>query len=883
MALSDVLTELRADAHFMAGVTAWQTRPRQPARYAPMPESLHPAVQEALHRRGIRQLYTHQAQAIELALAGQDLAVVTPTASGKTLCYNGPVLHALLADPAARALFLFPTKALAQDQLAELRRWQATLARDLDIATYDGDTPGAERAQIRRTARALLTNPDMLHTGILPYHPHWADFFAGLRYVVIDEMHTYRGVFGSHVANVLRRLQRVCAHYGSRPQFICTSATIANPGELAGRLLERPVTVVDDNGAPWGEKHLILYNPPLYDPERGLRRSSVLEAQALAARCILHGVQTIVFGRSRLTTEVLLTYLRERVGRDRRRGAVGDPRQAIRGYRGGYLPEERRRIEAGLRQGQVRGVVATNALELGIDIGQLQAAILCGYPGTIASTWQQMGRAGRTLESSLAVLVATAGPLDQYVVQHPEFLFDNSPEQALIHPDNLMLLVDQMRCSAFELPFQDGESLGASPFGQDVLHLLAEQGQVQHHGHQWFWSGPAYPARQVSLRSAGSETVAIQAGSGADSTIIGEIDQISAPRLLHEEAIYLHEGQSYRVEKLDLEAHLAQVTPVDVEYYTEVSTETNVTILAELERRPMGGALTAHGELQVSSQVVGFRRIRRFTHETLGVFPLDFPPMLLETSGYWLSVSPEAQSLLEEAGHWFDSPNDYGPNWEEQRQRVRARDGYRCARCGAPEPPGRQHDVHHQIPFRTFGYVPGRNERYKEANQLENLLLVCRTCHRRLEMGVRVRGGLDGLAYVLGQLAPLYLMCDRQDLDVHVSRGGLRGAPGLSPGTGAETAVAALDRPTIFIYERAQAGLGFSSRLYELHDRLLAAAQEQIERCPCLHGCPACVGPVLEQGQVWLPTKTLARALLQVLRTGQIHPRGPAPTDDIAF
>ncbi len=883
MALSDVLAELRADARFMAGVTAWHTRPRQPARYAPMPEGLHPAVQEALHRRGIRQLYAHQAQAIGLALAGQDLAVVTPTASGKTLCYNGPVLHALLGDPTARALLLFPTKALAQDQLAELWRWQTTLSRDLGIATYDGDTPSAERAQIRRTARALLTNPDMLHTGILPHHPHWADFFTGLRYVVIDEMHTYRGVFGSHVANVLRRLQRLCAHYGSRPQFICTSATIANPGELANRLLERPVTVVDDNGAPWGEKHLILYNPPLYDPARGLRRSSVLEAQALAARCILHGVQTIVFGRSRLTTEVLLTYLRERVGRERRHGAVGDPRQAIRGYRGGYLPEERRRIEAGLRQGQIRGVVATNALELGIDIGQLQVAILCGYPGTIASTWQQMGRAGRTLESSLAVLVATAGALDQYVVQHPEFLFGNSPEQALIHPDNLMLLVDQMRCSAFELPFQDGESLGASPFGQDVLHLLAEQGQVQHHGRQWFWSGLAYPARQVSLRSAGSETVAIQAASGADSTVIGEIDQVSAPLLLHEGAIYLHEGQSYRVEKLDLEAHLAQVTPVDVEYYTEVSTETSVTILTELERRPVGGALTAHGELQVSSQVVGFRRIRHFTHETLGVFPLDFPPMTLETSGYWLSVSPEAQSLLEETGQWFDSPNDYGPNWEEQRQRVRARDGYRCARCGTPEPPGRQHDVHHLIPFRTFGYVPGRNDRYKEANQLENLLLVCRTCHRRLEMGVRVRGGLDGLAYVLGQLAPLYLMCDRQDLDVHVSRGGPGSIPGLSPGTDAEAAVAALNRPTIFIYERAQAGLGFSSRLYELHDRLLAAAQEQIERCPCLHGCPACVGPVLEQGQVWLPTKTLTRALLQTLRTGQFHSQGPAPTKDVPF
>ncbi|HXF64555.1 MAG TPA: DEAD/DEAH box helicase, partial [Caldilineaceae bacterium] len=461
MSLEQLLADLRGDPHFMANLTAWRTLPAQAARTAAIPPALHPALQTALAERGIRDLYTHQAQAVAAALAGEHLAVVTPTASGKTLCYNLPVLHALLTDPSARALYLFPTKALGHDQLDELAEWRSRLgshAAALSAAAYDGDTPSAERARLRRQSRLLITNPDMLHSGILPYHANWEPFLAGLRFVVLDEMHSYRGVFGSQVANVLRRLRRLCAFYGSSPQFICTSATIANPRELAEGLVEGPVTVIEENGAPRGAKHILLYNPPLIDAARGLRRSSTLESQELAARCVLAGVQTIVFGRSRLTTELLLTYLRERVARVWAALAVTNRRQVaaglverdspvytrIRGYRGGYLPGERRAIEAGLRSGEVRAVVATNALELGIDIGRLQAALLCGYPGAIASTWQQMGRAGRSAEAALAILVATAGALDQYVIRHPEFLFERTPEHALINPDNLLILVDQM-------------------------------------------------------------------------------------------------------------------------------------------------------------------------------------------------------------------------------------------------------------------------------------------------------------------------------------------------------------------------------------------------------------------------------------------------------
>ena len=877
MSIPQILADLRGDLHFMANVVTWRTLEAQPARLASIPPTLHPLLHRVLQQRNIQQLYSHQAQAVDLALTGHNLVIVTPTASGKTFCYNLPVLHSLLSEPAARALYLFPTKALAQDQLAELHTLTTQITapsanqpiHQSQIATYDGDTPSAHRAPLRKNARLILTNPDMLHSGILPYHTGWAEFFGGLRYVVIDELHTYRGVFGSHVANVLRRLQRICAFYGSRPQFICTSATIANPQQLAQRLLEQPVQLIDRSGAPSGEKHVILYNPPIYDAERGLRRSATLEAQELAARTVLGGAQTILFGRSRLTTEVLLTYLRERLARTP--GAATQPftAESIRGYRGGYLPNERRAIEAGLRSGAVRAVVATNALELGIDIGDLQAVIVCGYPGSIAATWQQIGRAGRTIDTSLAIVVATSGVLDQFIMQHPEFIFAQSPEQAIIHPDNLMLLVDQVRCAAFEQPFVGDEAFGHSPFTGAVLDLLCEQGDVQRLGQadsaRYFWNGDSYPAHHVSLRSAGNETVLIHAAAdGRAPIIIGEIDQQSAPFLLHEGAIYIHEGRSHLVEQLDLEQKVARVSEVEVDYYTEATTETAIDLLEEHAHSIQQGAAVGYGELLVRSQVMSYRRIKRFTHETLGVAPLDYPPREWETSGYWLSVLPQTQEMLMRAGQWMDAPNDYGPNWQTQRSRVRARDGYRCTQCGAPEASDRQHDVHHLIPFRTFGYMAGLNENYIQANRLDNLALVCRNCHRRLESAVRTRGALDGLAYTLHNLAPLHLMCDRQDIDVAVERSR---PPDLADESRTQQADAStLDElPTIYIYERATAGLGFSQRLYELHTDLLTQARVLIQACACAIGCPSCVGPVLENEQAQLETKQLTLALVNAL------------------
>ncbi len=894
MRIGEVIAELGRDSGFMANVTAWETLPSRAGQLVELPEALHPALREALQRRGIRQLYSHQAEAVTSALDGRpSIAVVTPTASGKTLCYMLPVLQALLSDAKATALFLFPTKALAHDQLAEVGDWIGEAAAfdgaGADgpagagwLAAYDGDTPAAQRRPIRQNARAVLSNPDMLHAGILPYHGEWARFFAGLRYVVIDEMHSYRGVFGSQVANVLRRLRRVAGYYGSHPQFLLTSATIANPRQLAESLSEHPAEVIDNNGAPQGRKHIVLYAPPLYDPIQGLRRSSILESQELALRFLKGGLQTIVFGRARLTVELLLSYIREGLQTRGESHAEEDATvsilpDAVRGYRGGYLPLERRQIEAGLRNGSVRGVVATNALELGIDIGQLEAAVICGYPGTIAAAWQQWGRVGRTTGESVAVLVATAGALDQYVVNNPHYLLRRSPERALANADNLMLLVDQMRCAAFELPFAEGDRFGRSPFTGEVLDLLAEEKSVQQYGSRFLWRGEGYPSRRFGLRSVGGEPVVVQAGSpdrapapragsrqeiagrthaaGAKAapdrredrfTVVGEVDAASAPFQVHEGAVYIHEGRSFLVEKLDLEERQAWVWPAEVEYYTEASTETEIEVISVHESRVSGGADLGHGEVFVTSQVVQYRRVRRFTHENLGILPLDYPPTTLDTAGYWLEVTAEAQEALMEAGDWRDSPNDYGPDWQAQRARTRERDGYRCAECGAAETRNHQHDVHHRVPFRVFNYIPGLNRNDRLANRLENLVLLCRRCHYRLEAGVRARTGMDGVAYALGNLAPLHLMCDRRDIDVAIIRQQYEGEP-LShrPPAPSPPMQKELTAPRIYIYERIPAGIGFSAQLYERHDELMAGAADLIRGCACRYGCPACVGPVL--------------------------------------
>ncbi len=688
-----------------SNIAAWRIFDAYPAQTAPFPADLHPTLAQALGTQGIDALYTHQATTWEYVHAGRHPVIVTGTASGKTLCYNLPILHTLLANPQTRALYLFPTKALAYDQVNQLTIINEQLSNlpphtshplsPIPISTYDGDTPASARPAIRTQARLILSNPDMLHTAILPHHTKWADFFKHLRFVVIDEMHVYRGVFGSHVANALRRLKRIARFYqehtskktdkqsslsnyqspitnyqSSNLQFILTSATIANPTELAERLIEEPVTLVNNDGAARGPKHFLLYNPPIINPELGLRRSALQESIRLSQELLHHNVQTIIFARARRTVEIILNYLREQAAappsetNDKvenqnkrfvhklstpdshnqppnadssdsnnnlssapllpRSPAPPPPRSptpppphspapSIRAYRSGYLPRHRREIEQGLREGHVRTVVATSALELGIDIGGMGAAVLAGYPGSIAGTWQQAGRAGRQSEASLAILIASANPLDQFLAHHPDYFFDRSPEQALINPDNLLILLQHLRCAAFELPFQNGDNFGRVEAEQtaEFLQFLRDSGELHQSGSKYFWMADRYPATDVSLRSASPDRVRLQIDEGDDNwSAIGEVDVASAPWMVHPQAVYLHQGQAFIVETLDLDQLVACLRPTGADYYTEPKRDTSVQLVEQISQTQVYGGTKSHGEMVVTTQVVGYRMVQ---------------------------------------------------------------------------------------------------------------------------------------------------------------------------------------------------------------------------------------------------------------------------------
>jgi len=720
-------------ADFQGEITLDHVIPETAANFAPLPPDLRPELVTALAGRGIHRLYTHQADAYSAVRRGRHLVVVTPTASGKTLCYNLPVLQRLLESPEKRALYLFPTKALAQDQLAELSALKHGLPIELRADTYDGDTPPGRRTAIREGGHVVMTNPDMLHAGLLPHHTRWRRLFSSLEFVVIDELHTYRGLFGSQVANVIRRLKRICAFYGSTPTFICASATIANPLELARRLLEEEnVELVERSGAPRGERRLIFYNPPLVNREMGIRRSSMLEARRIAAPWIRSGVQTIVFCRSRLQVEVMLSYLRQDLA------PRLDALQRVRGYRAGYLPLHRREIEAGLRHGQITGVVSTNALELGIDIGTLQAAVLVGYPGTIASTWQQLGRAGRR-SGSVGVFVASSSPLDQFIVRHPEYFLSADPEEGLIDPDNLLLLAGHLQAGLFELPFEEEERLGKADV-QELLHLFEDDGSATHSAGRWFWSRQAFPAEEVHLRRILADNVVIIDTSHPRPQVIGEMDQFTAPVLLHEEAVYLHEGAQFHVDRLDWEEKKAYVRPVEVDYYTDALASVTVQVLDTFGGPDGDCVARSHGEIKITSLASMFKKIRFHTHENIGSGPIHLPEQTLHTAGYWITVD---EGLWQSLG----------------RETLEA--------------------------------------------------------------------GLQGMAHSLRHVASLHLMCDPRDL-----------------GSVAEVRSVTTRLPTVTVYEVYPGGVGFSARMYELHRELLDNAAALVRDCPCLAGCPSCVGPL---------------------------------------
>jgi DEAD/DEAH box helicase domain-containing protein len=625
----------------------WQSLPARAARFAKLDPPLPAPLVEALAHRGIEQLYTHQVRAIETLRAGGDVVVVTGTASGKSLCYHLPVLERLLVDPESTALYLFPTKALAQDQLKSLTRLASghmDVLKALRAGVYDGDTQATTRRRIRDGSNLILSNPDMLHQGILPSHPKWARFLRNLRFVVVDEIHSYRGIFGSHVANVLRRLERVVRHVGGDFRYVTCSATIRNPGELATALIGREAQVVDEDGAPRGEKHFVFWNPPFTDETRVERRSSNVEGGALFTALVEHGAQAIAFTKSRVAAELVYRYSRERL---ERRG--GDLHERIRPYRGGYLPEERRKIEHALFSGELRGVVSTNALELGVDIGGLDAVVMIGAAPTLASMWQQAGRAGRTGKAALAVLVAYNETVDQYLMRHPEYFFGRSPEAAIIDPHNPYILAAQLGCAAYELPLGPADLATFGPQSEAILAALEEAGETRTIDGQGYWATTEFPAAKVSLRTISDDTFTIMDVTQGNA-VKGTVDGISALELLYPEAIYLHEGETCFVRELDLEQKVAYVEPRAVDYYTQPVLETNIRIRGEQQRREWRGESVRLGELTYSWQTIAMKKVKFHSLDAIGYHPLRLPRLTLDTTGFWFAPDEAAWHAVARRG-----------------------------------------------------------------------------------------------------------------------------------------------------------------------------------------------------------------------------------------
>jgi DEAD/DEAH box helicase domain-containing protein len=773
------------------GVTVLKHFPARDARTAPIPQFLPGRLLEALKARGIAFLYTHQARACELAHEGRNVVVVTPTASGKTLCYNLPILSELVQNPEARALYLFPTKALSQDQLVELNRWTEKLGEEIRTFTYDGDTPQDARKAIRARGNLVISNPDMLHAGILPHHTKWQRLFENLRYVVIDELHYYRGVFGSHLANVLRRLKRIAQFYGSQPQFICTSATIANPAELATRILEEDVFLVDESGAPSAEKYLAFYNPPVVNPQLGIRRSYLNETRRIARTFLARGLQTIVFANSRLATEILVTYLKEDFSR-----APLAP-EAVRGYRGGYLPLERREIERDLRNGRLLGVVATNALELGIDIGSLDVAVLAAYPGTIASTWQRVGRAGRRQGTSAAVLVASSAPLDQFMVQNPDYFFGRSPEHGYVNPDNLFILLNHLKCAAFELPLREDEKFGSLDLRRLCEHL-EEVGFLHHTTDGWHWVSESYPADAISLRSVSSDNFVIVDTTG-EPKVIGEADFSSALTTLHEKAIYIQDGQQYHVERLDYDDRKAYVHQVTSEYFTDAISYTKIKVLERFESAPIGPASKNHGEVQVNTQVIGFKKIKFHTMENVGSGELTLPEQEMHTTAFWLALPHELMgSLPYGSTERLDGVNGLANALEAIATLL--------VMCDA----------------RDLGVAVGENEESRRQKT--------EGARQESEDGIQDSGFRT------------------KSKNLHPWRPMVTNPKSKIGGSDSRVTIVAFE-PNIYLYDKYPGGVGLSEPLFRMSKSLLEKTQKLIADCPCASGCPSCVGPMGEVGE----------------------------------
>jgi DEAD/DEAH box helicase domain-containing protein len=787
--------------------------------YNNFPDQLLPELADLLIRNGISSLYTHQVETWLYMTNHESVVITTPTASGKTLAYLLPILQSMLINPDCTALLIFPTKALAQDQMKVIQSFLTQLneAKDdkamLSVGIYDGDTPQHLRKAIRQKTNILLTNPDMLHLGILPNHTAWNRFLEQLTFIVVDEIHTYRGVFGSHVANIFRRLMRICHFYQANPTFVGTSATIANPQDFSSRLFGESTQIVKTNSAPRGDKHYLLLNPPVQNVELNLRESASAFSMRILPDLVRLHKQTLVFVKSRRAVELLTRKLRDR-------GQISPT--DIASYRSGYKPLERREIEQALKTGVAKIVFSTNALELGIDIGGLDAVLLVGYPGTISSTLQQFGRSGRGQQESIAIFVASNSAIDQFIVRHPEYLLETTPEYAIINPENLLILMDHIRCAAFELPFKKRELFGSTDVEvlSEFLTLLAETHELHLSNDTYYWVGTTYPAESIHIRSLSNGPVELYLQENGKTSWLGEVDENSSFSMVHPQAIYFHQGMTYQVNTLDIEGRKAFLSTIDVDYYTMPKGVVEITILEVLQAQNLLNTTVIIADVEVFSQIKGYKCIDLETQIVRAEYPLHLPSSTIQTRGFLIQFKPELIDILLEDGIWNHTPNQYGPTWKRTRETILIRDHYACQVCGITDP---QNHVHHLKPLRNF-------RSFFEANQPENLITLCDHCHRKAEQKVKVQSILNGTAHLLHALAPLIAMCDAKDLDYHYDT---------------------LDKtyaPYIILYEKIPGGIGLVDILIENYSQLLKMAFDTIQTCTCNDGCPACVGPANELG-----------------------------------
>lgn len=840
--IENLINQWYSDPEVKKQIAYHLQQPEFPGEFFDFPDCLSSLVVDSFLENGFSSLFSHQKQCFDMVTKGDNVLLNTGTASGKTLAYLLPILNKKIsAEEQSTALFIYPTKALANDQMTFFNKMiqpiidkKKNLRGKLVTGIYDGDTPKNLRSSIRKKANFLLTNPDMLHYAILPYHTNWDQFLASLNFIIIDEIHQYRGVFGSHITNILRRLYRVLSLYQANPQIICTSATIGNPLEFVEKLTEKKFSVIDNNGAPRGKKDLFLFNPPVINQQLGIRKSPQQTAVEMVGEIIRHDFQTLVFQVSRKSVEFSLKHFLE-----------FDKKyfNQVQSYRSGYLPQERRMLEENLRSGKIKALFTTNALELGIDIGSLNSVLIAGYPGSVASTLQQMGRAGRKKERSFAAVIADSNPIDQYLVKNPEYIFSKSPENALLNPNNPLILFYHLKCAAHELLFKVGDSFGSVPWEVIAPYLkIFEEDQFVHHSDErYFWISNQYPAAEFSIRNTGGNLVTLHeiiGDNNLEAQVIGQVDYPSSLWMVHPGAVYIHRGENYLVKSLDLENSRALLEKKVTNYYTEPKRDTQITIADVIEERKFGHENIFLGEIEVDTNIKGFKEILWESRQTVCEKDLDLPHQILQTEAMWLVINQNTIEDLTRENLWKSSPNDYGPNWEKIRISVRTRDQFRCQLCGAPEN-GKQHHVHHITPFKAFIDIG-------QANKLDNLTTLCSSCHKKVEETVKVKTGLSGLSYLFRYFSPLFLMCDVEDIGVYAE----------------SQAAFAEGLPVCMLYDTVPMGIGLSRHFFTIFGTFLSEAEKLVNHCECEDGCPACVGPVAENG---IGSKKETLALINLL------------------